>query len=174
MGQAFLEALDLAANARGVLPLGIEFEVARVGIEGPIEVSSLLSDDAEGEVIATSGVDPKDIKAVSATAMREAFVLHDQTGTEIWACANVDARASDEVRALKSSHPDLERDIYTRSGQTYAIGALPRLIWLRKHMPDVLERAQSLTMLSDWVLYRLSGALSSEPSNATARRTARP
>ncbi|VCU61036.1 Autoinducer 2 (AI-2) kinase LsrK [Tritonibacter mobilis] len=118
------------------------------------------------EVIATSGVDPKDIKAVSATAMREAFVLHDQAGTEIWACANVDARASDEVRALKSSHPDLERDIYNRSGQTYALGALPRLIWLRKHMPDVLERAQSLTMLSDWVLYRLSGALSSEPSNA--------
>lgn len=118
------------------------------------------------DVIAKSGVDPRDIKAVSATAMREAFVLHDKTGTEIWACANVDARASDEVRALKADHPDLEQDIYARSGQTYALGALPRLIWLRKHMPDVLKRAQSLTMLSDWVLYRLSGALTSEPSNA--------
>lgn len=118
------------------------------------------------EVIARSGVDPKDIKAVSATAMREAFVLHDKTDAEIWACANVDARASDEVRALKADHPDLEHDIYARSGQTYALGALPRLIWLRKHMPDVLERAQSLTMLSDWVLYRLSGSLTSEPSNA--------
>lgn len=118
------------------------------------------------EVIAKSGIDPKDIKAVSATAMREAFVLHDKTGAEIWACANVDARASQEVRALKADHPDLEQDIYARSGQTYALGALPRLIWLRKHMPEVLERAQSLTMLSDWVLYRLSGALTSEPSNA--------
>lgn len=46
------------------------------------------------EVIARSGVDPAEIRAVSATAMREAFVLHDATGREIWACANVDARAA--------------------------------------------------------------------------------
>lgn len=118
------------------------------------------------EVITTTGVDPKDIKAVSATAMREAFVLHDESGAEIWACANVDARADAEVRALKAEYPGLEENIYARSGQTYAIGALPRLIWLRTHMPEVLERARALTMLSDWVLYRLSGELTSEPSNA--------
>ncbi|WP_226551372.1 autoinducer-2 kinase [Celeribacter naphthalenivorans] len=118
------------------------------------------------ELIAKTGVDPKDIKAVSATAMREAFVLHDAQGDEIWACANVDARADAEVRGLKADHPGLEEDIYALSGQTYALGALPRLIWLRSHMPEVFENARALTMLSDWVLYRLSGALSSEPSNA--------
>lgn len=118
------------------------------------------------EVVASTGVDPKDIKAVSATAMREAFVLHDAEGAEIWACANVDARATAEVRALKAQYPGLEEDIYARSGQTYALGALPRLIWLRQHMPEVLEKARALTMLSDWVLYRLSGVLTSEPSNA--------
>ncbi|PWE51449.1 autoinducer-2 kinase [Thioclava sp. NG1] len=118
------------------------------------------------EVIAKSGVDPKDIVSVSATAMREAFVLHDESGAEIWACANVDARADAEVRELKRDYPGLEEDIYARSGQTYALGALPRLIWLRRHMPEVLDRARALTMLSDWVLYRLSGELTSEPSNA--------
>jgi autoinducer 2 (AI-2) kinase len=118
------------------------------------------------EVIAKTGVDPKDIKAVSATAMREAFVLHDANGAEIWACANVDARADAEVRGLKADHPGLEADIYARSGQTYALGALPRLIWLRTHMPKILSSARALTMLSDWVLYRLSGELTSEPSNA--------
>lgn len=118
------------------------------------------------EVIAKTGVDPKDIKAVSATAMREAFVLHDANGAEIWACANVDARADAEVRGLKENHPGLEADIYARSGQTYALGALPRLIWLRTHMPKILSSARALTMLSDWVLYRLSGELTSEPSNA--------
>ncbi|SEL24661.1 autoinducer-2 kinase [Pacificibacter marinus] len=118
------------------------------------------------EVIAKTGIDPKNIKAVSATAMREAFVLHDESGAEIWACANVDARSDAQVRTLKQDYPDLEADIYTRSGQTYALGAIPRLIWLRTHMPDVLERARALTMLSDWILYRLSGELTSEPSNA--------
>lgn len=118
------------------------------------------------ELIVKTGVDPKDIKAVSATAMREAFVLHDASGAEIWACANVDARADAEVRRLKADHPGLEADIYALSGQTYALGALPRLIWLRTHMPQIFDSARSLTMLSDWVLYRLSGELTSEPSNA--------
>lgn len=118
------------------------------------------------EVIAKTGVDPKDIKAVSATAMREAFVLHDASGAEIWACANVDARADAEVRGLKEDHPGLEAEVYALSGQTYALGALPRLIWLRTHMPKMMEDARALTMLSDWVLYRLSGELTSEPSNA--------
>ncbi|MDT0684282.1 autoinducer-2 kinase [Roseicyclus sp. F158] len=117
------------------------------------------------EVIAAAGVDPAEIRAVSATAMREAFVLHDETGAEIWACANVDARASAEVHDLRARHPELEAEIYARSGQTYALGALPRLIWLQRHAPETLERARSLTMLSDWILYRLSGELTLEPSN---------
>jgi len=117
------------------------------------------------EVIAKSGIQPEEIAAVSATSMREAFVLLDRNGTEIWACANVDARADKEVRDLKLNHPKLETDIYARSGQTYALGALPRLIWLRHHMPKTLERAKVLTMLSDWITYRLSGQLTIEPSN---------
>jgi len=116
--------------------------------------------------IASAGIDPAAIAALSATSMREGFVLHDGSGAEIWACANVDARAGDEVVWLKQHHPGLEAQLYARSGQTYALGALPRLLWLKRHMPDVLARARSLTMLSEWVLYRLSGALVYEGSNA--------
>lgn len=118
------------------------------------------------QAIEKAGIDASQIKAVSATAMREAFVLHDESGAEIWACANVDARADKEVRWLKDTYPGLEQDIYARSGQTYALGALPRLIWLKSHMPELFGRVRALTMLSDWVLYRLSGELATEPSNA--------
>lgn len=69
------------------------------------------------------------------------------------------------MRELKEDHPGLEAQIYARSGQTYALGALPRLAWLRRHAPETLARARSLTMLSDWILYRLSGELTLEPSN---------
>jgi autoinducer 2 (AI-2) kinase len=116
--------------------------------------------------MARAGISPDDVVAVSATSMREAFVLHDAGGRELWACANVDARADAQVRRLRVEHPGLERDLYLASGQTYALGALPRLLWLREHRPDLLDRASALTMLSDWILFRLSGALVSEPSNA--------
>ncbi|SDF13441.1 autoinducer-2 kinase [Limimaricola pyoseonensis] len=117
-------------------------------------------------VIARSGVDPARIAGVSATSMREAFVLHDASGREIWACANVDARAEAEVLWLKENHADLERRLYRATGQTFALGALPRLLWLQRHAPETLQAARHLTMLSDWILYRLSGELVCEASNA--------
>ncbi|MBS4208228.1 autoinducer-2 kinase [Bacillus sp. FJAT-50079] len=119
-------------------------------------VQNLLSD---------TNIDPKDIKAISATSMREGFVLYDENGEEIWACANVDARASDEVKYLKALHADLEQQIYHISGQTFALGALPRLLWLKNHMPDLYEKATSISMINDWILYKLTGQLYSDPSN---------
>ncbi len=125
---------------------------------------AILAACARG-AMSRAGVEPAQVAAISATSMREAFVLHDATGTELWACANVDARADAQVRRLRAERPGLERELYLASGQTFALGALPRLLWLREHRPDILDRAATLTMLSEWILYRLSGALVFEPSN---------
>ena len=54
------------------------------------------------------------ILAISATSMREGFVLYNQDGQEIWACANVDGRASAEVSELKEIRSHLEK-IYIQS-----------------------------------------------------------
>lgn len=117
------------------------------------------------EVLKQTNVHPKDIAAVSATSMREGLVLYDAAGNEIWACANVDARASEEVLSLKSLERGLEHSIYKRSGQTFALGALPRLLWLKNHRPDIYEKAACMTMINDWILYKLSGKLQVDPSN---------
>ena len=71
------------------------------------------------------------ILAISATSMREGFVLYDKHGQEIWACANVDGRASVEVSELKEIRSHLEKDLYAKSGQTFSLGALPRLLWIK-------------------------------------------
>ena len=60
---------------------------------------ALASECVRG-VIAETGVNPADIAAVSTTCMREGIVLYDKEGHEIWACANVDARSTDEVGQL--------------------------------------------------------------------------
>lgn len=118
------------------------------------------------KVIAISGRSPENIVAISATSMREAFVAYDDTGTEIWACANVDSRASSEVRELTDSKPLLQSQLYEISGQTFALATLPRLLWIKRNMPDVFVRIRRISMLSDWILARLSGELFSDPSNA--------
>ena len=118
------------------------------------------------QVMLQAGAAPSDVLAVSASSMREAIVLYDRSGREIWACANVDARAAEQVRNLQRDHADLERLTYQESGQTYALSAVPRLLWIKQHQPEVFARIHRISMLSDWVLYRLGGVLASDPSNA--------
>ena len=74
----------------------------------------------------------KDITALSATSMREGIVLYDENGDELWAVANVDARADKEVKYLKENFDGVEEEFYSHSGQTFALGALPRIMWLKK------------------------------------------
>ena len=95
------------------------------------------------EVLARTGIDPTDVAAVSTTCMREGILLYDADGNEIWACANVDARSNDEVGELIRSNPGLERELYRESGQTFALGALPRLLWVKNKMPEVWRRSKS-------------------------------
>lgn len=111
-------------------------------------------------------VKPEEVVAISASSMREGIVLYDGEGRELWGVANVDGRASSEVEDLKAQFPELEHDFYAESGQTYALGALPRLLWVKKNRPEIYERTEKLSMISDWVLYRMSDVISSDPSNA--------
>ena len=128
---------------------------------------ALASDCVRG-VLKQTGVDPREIAAVSTTCMREGIVLYDAQGNEIWACANVDARSNDEVGQLIQADPALEREIYAISGQTYALGALPRILWVKNKQPELYEKLATVGMFNDWLSYRLTGVLAVEPSNGSS------
>ena len=119
------------------------------------------------DVLKETGIDPSEIAAVSTTCMREGIVLYDRDYNEIWACANVDARSDDEVVELIRKSPELEREIYKVSGQTYALGALPRILWVKNKMPEVYEKTAYVGMFNDWLILKLTGVMSIEPSNGS-------
>ena len=119
------------------------------------------------KVLADTGISPSQIAAVSTTCMREGIVLYDSDGREIWACANVDARAKDEVFQLKEINPGLEKELYLKSGQTFALGALPRLLWVKNKLPGIYEKIKYIGMINDWIIYRLCDVLAVEPSNGS-------
>lgn len=114
------------------------------------------------QVLATPGVTPESVLAVSSTSMREGVVLYDRSGQEIWACPNVDSRAGEQAAELVSSK--LAEKIYFTGGDWVSITSPPRLLWLRKHEPEIFERVAHLTMLSDWILYKLCGEYVTDPS----------
>lgn len=119
------------------------------------------------EVLSQSGIDAAEIAAVSTTCMREGIVLYDAQGQEIWACANVDARSIDEVAQLVRTNPELEKEIYLESGETYALGALPRLLWVKNKLPELYEKTAKVGMFNDWLIYKMTGVLAVEPSNGS-------
>ena len=117
------------------------------------------------ESLACGNIDAKDILALSATSMREGIVLYDENGDELWGVANVDARADKEVKYLKKNFPEIEQEFYALSGQTFALGALPRIMWLKNNRPEIYEKVAKISMIGDWLLARLSGIIATDPSN---------
>ena len=109
-----------------------------------------------------AGAAGSDVAAVAATSMREGMVLYDAAGHEIFACPNVDSRASAEAEDL--IREGAAEKIYAEAGDWVSITAPARLRWLGRHRPDILAATASLGMLSDWIVYRLTGEHVTEPS----------
>ncbi len=114
------------------------------------------------EALERSGLTADRIAAVSASSLREGMVLYDQHGEEIWACPNIDARAREEADELVAS--GMADRIYEAGGDWLGIISPPRFRWIARHRPDVFERVAHMSMISDWVLFRLSGELATDPS----------
>lgn len=119
------------------------------------------------QVILQSKIEGAEIAAISTTCMREGIVLYDEKGEEIWACANVDARASEEVVELIKSYPSLEKELYAKTGQSFALDAIPRLLWVKNKRPDIYEKTAKIGMINDWLIYKLGNVLAVEPSNGS-------
>jgi autoinducer 2 (AI-2) kinase len=94
--------------------------------------------------------------------MREGVVLYDRAGREIWACPNVDSRSAVEARQLIQE--GAAEKIFAEAGDWVSITTPARLRWLAHHRPGILGAVGSLGMLSDWIVYRLSGTHVTEPS----------
>ncbi len=114
------------------------------------------------EAIQSAKIQPGDIRGISATSMREGMVLYDAKGKEIWACPNVDSRGTRETDQLIKK--GFAKKIYRRAGDWLAITSPPRFLWIKRHQPDVYERMAHMTMISDWIAYKLSANFATDPS----------
>jgi autoinducer-2 kinase len=132
------------------------------GQDFDVHANSLAIAACVQDALRQAGADGKQVLAVASTSMREGIVLYDEAGAEIWACPNVDSRATTEAEELISE--GAAECIYKEAGDWVAITSPARLRWLRRHRPEILRQVRSLGMLSDWITYRLAGVHVTEPS----------
>ncbi|MDG6925455.1 MAG: autoinducer-2 kinase [Nitrososphaerota archaeon] len=114
------------------------------------------------EAMFAKSVSPSQVKAISASSMREGMVLYDRRGREVWACPNVDSRAAAEAASMIKR--GTAEKIFFEGGDWVSITAPPRLLWIAKNEPELFRSVAHLGMISDWILYRLSGKFVTDPS----------
>jgi autoinducer-2 kinase len=114
------------------------------------------------EALRAAGASAVEVLAVSATSMREGMVLYDEAGQEIWACPNVDARATAEAAELVANgHAE---QIFRRSGDWVSITAPARFRWIARHEPEIFAEIAHVGMLGDWITKRLTGEYATDAS----------
>lgn len=118
------------------------------------------------EAIDRAGIGAHEIAGVSSTSMREGMVLYDAAGREIWACPNVNSRAGDQADELVRS--GRARQIFEQGGDWVSITSPARFLWIREHEPETFAAMAHVGMLSDWVLYRLTGRFVTDPTSGSS------
>lgn len=115
--------------------------------------------------LSKSGISPLEITSVSETGMRLGTVFFDEDGHVLFACTNTDTRADEQTAELIER--GLGPKIYEIDGEWPGIGGPSvELLWLRENEPETFVKVARVTMLTDWMLYRLSGEYSVDPSCA--------
>jgi autoinducer 2 (AI-2) kinase len=116
------------------------------------------------EALDRLGADPARIAGIAATSMRHASALLDADGRELLITTNQDARGLADSVALAAEHGE---ELHRRTGHwPNPVQPAGRMRWLAREDPELWKRVAVHLSLSDWLGYRLSGELASEPSQA--------
>ena len=107
-----------------------------------------------------SGLDLSALRAIGFTGQMHTAVLLDENGspldpTILW----LDRRATAESA-------ELVRDLSLPRFQLNAAYTLPKLLWLSRHHPEVLQRTRWILWPKDYLRYRLTGRVMTDVTEA--------
>lgn len=106
-----------------------------------------------------------EIAAVTVTSQRDGMVFLDSWDKEVYCAPNMDLRGEEVLDELRPC----QEEILVRTGlPLHAMFGLPRLVYYRKHYPQVYADIRCVLMLCDWIAWRLSGEKRSERAAASS------
>lgn len=132
------------------------------------EPGRLWSDLAEAarEALASSGLHPDAIRAVSATSFRDGSILLDGSNQPLLCFSNRDGRAVVQGARIARENGDL---IHRVAGRLpFGLDLAEHLLWTREERPDVFTQVARALTVGDWITWRLCGEFAAEPTNASA------
>ena len=114
------------------------------------------------------GWPPAGIEGISFSGQMMGAVLLDGGGVPvrpaiIWA----DTRSVDQTKTL-IERVGMERGYAITGHRLNPTYSLSKIMWVRDHEPQAFDRAKTLLLAKDYIGYRLTGALATDPSDASS------
>jgi L-xylulokinase len=123
------------------------------------------------EALANAGVAGDRIGAVGIVGHNDGLYLVDETGAPVRpAVTAMDTRAHDVLEEWRSG-PVWARALELTGQVPFAGSPSALLAWFARHDREVLERTRWVLFCKDWLRYRLTGRVATDPSEASAAFT---
>ncbi|KAA9374825.1 hypothetical protein F5972_29930 [Microbispora cellulosiformans] len=119
------------------------------------------------EVLSSAGVSAREVSALCLVGQRDIAVLLDEAGRVLAPVIHwTDRRDPEETSAL---YDGLGREtLIERSGTLPIPGlVLANLTWTRRHQPEVWRRVRHALQPKDYLAYRLTGDVATDPTGPT-------
>ncbi len=151
----------VAFEAEGGAPLAIATVAYRSTFPAPgrVELDPELVWSAFLEAVPTVAADPAvrrdPVTALAFSAACDEVIAIDAVGTALGPCImSLDTRGGDELDTVKALLPEL--DWYRRTGLPWsAIHPLARILWYRRHEPEIAAKAERWLGWAEFLLMRL-------------------
>lgn len=118
-------------------------------------------------VIRKSGVNPSEIKGIGLSGQMHGLVLLDKNGkvlmrSIIWC----DQRTSEECEDI-TRMVGAKRLIEITANPALTAFTASKIMWVRKHHPEIYEKAAKILLPKDYIRYMLTGEFATEVSDAS-------
>lgn len=112
--------------------------------------------------LADAGANKEYVTGIGVSGMVPTLILLDRDGNVLRpSIQQNDARAVEEIQHFRQQ-TDAD-DVLARTGSAVTQQSIgPKLLWLRKNEPDVMDRAEYVLGSYDYIVYRMTGTFSCE------------
>ena len=105
------------------------------------------------------------IDAISIDTQGETMILTDEKGKPVMpAIVWLDNRAAEEADEIRAHFG--QKRVYEVTGQAETSAGWPacKLLWVKRHLPEVWAKTKKIFLLEDWLLWALTGEFVTEPT----------
>ena len=128
----------------------------RRGVSGhEIDLSSLM--ESVYSVMEEMAAQVPDLGGIGVTSFGETFVMTDGAGTPLHAAMlYTDPRGAEECAELKEKL-GAERITEITGLAPHEMYSLPKIMWIKRHRPEVYNAAKRIHLIEDFVVWHLTG-----------------